>query len=217
MKLLSLFTLCATLTIPSQGALIITGVFDGPLSGGRPKGVELFATADIVSLSNFAVGSANNGGGTDGAEFFLPDQPLSAGQFFYVASSDIGFEDFFGFPAGAISNALSINGDDAIELFSASAGETVIDVFGDIGTDGSGELWEYTDGWAYRANGLPANGGTFDAANWTFSGRDALDGESSNAGAASPIPVGTWQVPEPTSALLGAIGVGLLCFLRRKP
>ena len=54
MKLLSLFTLCVTLTIPSQGALIITGVFDGPLPGGDPKGVELFATANIPDLSNFA-------------------------------------------------------------------------------------------------------------------------------------------------------------------
>ena len=203
--------------LPCQGALIISGVFDGPLSGGRPKGVELVATADIISLSDFALGSANNGGGTDGAEFVLPDQPLSAGQFFYVASSDIGFEDFFGFEAGAISNALSINGDDAIELFSATAGEIVIDVFGAVDTDGSGEPWEYTDGWAYRNNGQGLNDGIFDPANWTFSGRDALDGESSNADAASPIPVGTWQIPEPSTALLGAIGLGLLAFLRRKP
>ena len=26
----------------------------------------------------------------------------------------------------------------------------VIDTFGDINVDGTGEGWEYTDGWAYR-------------------------------------------------------------------
>ena len=55
----------------SNAGLLISGVFDGPLSGGTPKGVELFATADIADLSSYAIGSANNGGGTDGAEFVL--------------------------------------------------------------------------------------------------------------------------------------------------
>ena len=34
----------ALLAAPASGTLIITGVFDGPLPGGDPKGVELFAT-----------------------------------------------------------------------------------------------------------------------------------------------------------------------------
>jgi hypothetical protein len=50
MKMLSLRCLCVTLslTLSSTGSLIITGVFDGPLPGGDPKGVELFATTDIT-------------------------------------------------------------------------------------------------------------------------------------------------------------------------
>ena len=64
------------LTISSPGALIITGVFDGPLPGGDPKGIELFATSDIADLAQFAVGVANNGGGTDGVESILPSQAL---------------------------------------------------------------------------------------------------------------------------------------------
>ena len=64
-KRIFLATLFST-TFASNGSLIITGVYDGPLSGGTPKGIELFATADIADLSIYAVGSANNGGGSDG-------------------------------------------------------------------------------------------------------------------------------------------------------
>ena len=52
--------------------LIITGVFDGPNSGGTPKGVELFALNDISDLSVYGLGSANNGDGSDGEEYTFP-------------------------------------------------------------------------------------------------------------------------------------------------
>jgi len=48
--------------------LIITAAFDGPLPGGDPKGIELYVVNDIADLSMYGVGSANNGGGTDGEE-----------------------------------------------------------------------------------------------------------------------------------------------------
>eukprot|EP00984_Skeletonema_dohrnii_P010390 scaffold4046_cov78-Skeletonema_dohrnii-CCMP3373.AAC.1 len=49
----------------SSTGLIITGVIDGPRSGGLPKAVELYATSDIPDLSSYGVGFANNGGGSD--------------------------------------------------------------------------------------------------------------------------------------------------------
>ena len=93
MKMLSLRCLCDTLplTITSKGSLIITGVFDGPLPGGDPNGVELFATTDITDLAEFALGVANNGVGTDGVETVLPSQALSSGSFFFVATEDQDF------------------------------------------------------------------------------------------------------------------------------
>ena len=52
-------------------------------------------------------------------------------------------------------NHLSCNGDDAIELFAITGAEddptiTVVDVFGDVEVDGTGEPWEYKDAWARR-------------------------------------------------------------------
>ncbi|WP_397364132.1 T9SS type A sorting domain-containing protein [Olleya sp. R77988] len=165
--------------------LIITGVFDGPLPGGLPKGVELYVIADIADLSTYGIGSANNGGGTDGEELTFPPVAIAAGSYIYVASETVEFTNFFGFAPDYTDSALNINGDDAIELFENGS---VIDTFGDINVDGTGQAWEYLDGWAFRKPGTVANP-TFNLADWTFSGPNALDGETSNATATTPMPL----------------------------
>jgi len=182
--------------------LVITGVVDGPLSGGLPKAIELCVLTDIPDLSDYGVGSANNGGGSDGEEFTFPAGPVSAGTFLYVASEATGFADFFGFAPTHTSSAASINGDDAIELFMLGS---VVDVFGDINVDGTGQPWEHLDGWAYRNNGTGPDGSTFTIGNWSFSGPNALDGETSNGTAATPFPIGAYStctLPVPAPDLL---------------
>ena len=125
--------------------LVITGVVDGPLTGGLPKAIEICVLNNVADLSVYGVGSANNGGGSDGEEFTFPAGPASAGTFLYVATETTGFSDFFGFAPSFTSGAAAINGDDAIELFMSGS---VVDVLGDIHTDGSGQPWEYLDGCA---------------------------------------------------------------------
>ncbi|MEM6667375.1 MAG: endonuclease I, partial [Pseudomonadota bacterium] len=177
-------------------SLVITGVIDGPLPGGLPKAIELYATASIADLSVYGIRSANNGGGSDGEEFTFPSTAsAAAGQFLYVASEDTAFAEFFGFAPDFTDSAANINGDDAIELFQNGV---VIDVFGDIDTDGTGEPWEHLDGWAYRNANTGPNADIFNVANWTFSGPNALDGESSSSSASAPFPAGTFTaMPQP--------------------
>lgn len=177
-------------------SLVITSVYDGPLPGGVPKGVELYVINDIADLSIYGLGSANNGGGTDGEEFTFPADPASAGDYIYVSSEEVEFENFFGFAPDHTAGAMSINGDDAIELF--MSGE-VIDVFGQIDVDGTGTPWDHLDGWAYRVSDTGPDGATFTIDNWTFSGTNALDGETDNATATTPIPVGTYTTPPSTA------------------
>ncbi|BFT30105.1 GlyGly-anchored extracellular endonuclease Xds [Alteromonas sp. D210916BOD_24] len=192
--------------------IVISGVIDGPLSGGVPKAVELYVVNDIEDLSIYGIGSANNGGGTDGEEFTFPAQSASAGSYLYVASEIDGFTAYFGSAPDYDTSAMGINGDDAVELFKNGS---VIDTFGDINTDGNGTDWEYVDGWAYRVAGSVANNGNFSSSNWTFSGVDALDGADSNATAATPFPLATFStegggdvvdVPEPPQVTLGVCG-----------
>ena len=171
------------------GDLVISGVVDGPLSGGIPKAIEVYVVNNIADLSIYGVGSANNGGGSDGEEFTFPADAATAGEYIYVASEVVAFNDFFGFVPNYSSSAASINGDDAIELFMNGS---VVDVFGEINIDGSGQPWEYQDGWAYRADGSGADGSTFVVGNWSLSGPNALDGETVNGTAATPFPLGTY-------------------------
>ena len=117
MKTLLTILAMSLLASTAFGQLVITGVVDGPLSGGVPKAVELCAVMDIADLSEYGLGSANNGGGSDDEEFTFPAVAVSQGDFIYVASEEIGFTDFFGFAPDYISSAANINGDDAIELF----------------------------------------------------------------------------------------------------
>ncbi len=177
---------------PTEAKLLITAVFDGPLSGGVPKGIELYALEDITDLSAYGVGSANNGGGSDGEEFSLPADAVAAGEYLYIASESTAFQTFFGFSPDYVSGAANINGDDAIELFFNGS---VVDTFGDINVDGTGQLWEYLDGWAARTGGFVGPTASFDLAQWRFSGSNALDGETSNATAASPVLIAV-AVPE---------------------
>ena len=81
---------------------------------------------------------------------------------------------------------MSINGDDAIELFENGI---VIDTFGDIDMDGTGTPWDYLDGWVKRISMTGPDGAIFSIASWTFSGINMLEGDT-NAATLSPFPIG---------------------------
>ncbi|MFZ1400454.1 MAG: lamin tail domain-containing protein [Candidatus Promineifilaceae bacterium] len=191
--LVAVFIFLVSTAVPTQAIatdLLLTGVVDGPLTGGTPKAIELYVVNDIPDLSIYGLGSANNGGGSDGQEFTFPADAASAGQFIYLATEAVEFANFFGFaPDYTNGTVFAVNGDDAIELFENGS---VIDTFGDINVDGTAQPWDYLDGWAYRASSTEADGAIFNLGNWTFSGVDALDNETSNATAANPFPLGSF-------------------------
>jgi uncharacterized protein len=178
----------------TTGDLVISGVVDGPLTGGIPKAVELYVVNDIADLSVYGLESANNGAAPTGPEVSLPAQSATAGEFIYVATESPGFEAFFGFAPDVVhGGATNINGDDTLVLYQSG---NIVDVYGQIGVDGTGTAWEHTDGWAYRISGTGQDGATFAAASWTYSGTDALDGAATNAASATPFPIGTYSTDE---------------------
>ncbi len=170
--------------------LIITAVFDGPL-GGNPKVVELYAIEPIADLSAFGLGSATNGGGSDGVELTFPQHAVTAGTYLYVTSNLSAFQSYFGFAADHTSSAVNVNGDDGIELF--WNGE-LVDAFGDPTHNGTALTWNYTDGWATRRAGTSPTP-DFDLADWTLSGLDATDGCINDATCRSRAPFGTYTAP----------------------
>ena len=148
----------------SDNALTLQGILDldVPSAGSAGKAIHLVAIADIADLSEFGIGVANNGGGTDGMEEVFPVMSVSAGDNILLARSTSAMESYF---SDCYSNfehvlvagsSISQNGDDAIELYE---GETVIETFGDVNVSGSGESWEYTDSWAYKVGDSWSYGG----------------------------------------------------------
>lgn len=165
------------------GNLYIEGVIDGPLSGGTPKAIQLCANAAIADLSIYGIETANNGAAAGGEEFTFPADPLSSGDCVWVTGTFSQFNTFFGFDACYEDNAVDGNGDDVYLLYCSGS---ISDSYGPAGTDGTGQTWEYLDGWA-NANDMVPNP-TFNDTEWTYSGTNALDGETTNAGATTPYP-----------------------------
>ena len=138
--------------------LVLAGVLDLdlPEAGSTGKAVVVQALADIADLSVYGLGTANNGGGTDGQELTMPVMSMSAGDVLWVVRDADAYSNYFGADVWATMNvvvdeggdAVSQNGDDAIELF--FNGEAV-DVFGFTEVDGTGDAWEYVDAWAQRS------------------------------------------------------------------
>lgn len=209
------------LGMSAQGQLLLTSVFDGPLSGGLPKGVEIYVTEDIADLSLFQLANYNNGA-TTATAFFNLSGSATAGSFLYYAydggsgtPGTTGFTSFFGFAPTFSGSAINVNGDDAIAI-RLVADSSVLDVYGVIGVDGTGTAWEYLDGWGYRNVGTTASP-IFDEAAWTYSGVDQLEGGTTNDTTLKPVPVGTYAVPEPGTVALVGLGLGAVLFgVRRR-
>ena len=180
---------------PPTNNLVLTGAYDGPLTGGTPKGIELYALQDIPDLSKFGISSVSNGGGSSAGnvEYTFPADAVSAGTYIWLATEAPQFTTFFGFSPTYTNDVVGINGDDSIELYENGV---IIDTFGTVDCDpnASGSLcpeWDHLDGWGYR-NDDTGPDGTFVLANWFFSGPNALDGESLNSTATTPFPIGTY-------------------------
>jgi len=211
-KMIMVLAIMALAATGANAQLIITGIFDGPLTGGIPKFVEFYACDDIADMSVYGIGAANNGGGTDGVEWVFPADFVAAGTFIYVSQDSTSFYDYFGFnpdywnPTGF---AVSVNGDDAEELFYVGGVDpVVVDTFGDINMDGTGTSWDYLDGWAKRVSGTGPDGGTFVESSWIFSGINATDLCVTNDSCGSVFPLGAFTcdpaVPDDTQSF-GAV------------
>jgi hypothetical protein len=196
MKKLLMLLAVVLMASPAAAQLVITGVLDGPLSGGTPKVIELTA-CDDEDLGNFTLATAANGNAefNMGYSFTLPSQPIAAGETIYLvndANDGVAmFESYFGFAADIAMSNVSFNGDDVVGLF-GPAGE-LVDVFGEVGVDGTGQPWEYLDGWAKRTTMTGPDGATFQLGSWTFSGPNALDGATDNATSGAPFTLGQYS------------------------
>ena len=162
-------------------AIMLQGIMDFtvPSGGSDGKAIHLYVNQDVDDLSQYGIGVANNGGGTDGEEYSLPAGSATAGQHILVARSFDAMNSYMN--ASAIfdqmleaSTDISQNGDDAIELYFLGG---LVETFGDPNVDGTGEAWEYMDSWAYKVNG-----------DWTYGTVNCTDDTTTTCESSCPYP-----------------------------
>ncbi len=92
------------------------------------------------------------------------------GKTFVVASSAANYPTYYGSEANQYYGSMSGNGDDGYFLYSGgdhTAG-TLVDAYGEIGVDGTGEDWEYLDTHAERNSDINTPATTWTASEWTI-------------------------------------------------
>ena len=174
--------------LDNDGSLESKVELRGVMQTPEVKAIELYIQEDIFvsDLLYYGIGSANNGNGSDSTEFniwaghnllvetaprlFFQEEGCA-----FITNDTIRFKQFF----GPIDNnklilqqdlGMSFNGNDAIELFEKGQ---VIDVFGNIGEDGEGAAWEYTDSWAKKR--VLGQSTVFNESDWNYGSIGALD------------------------------------------
>ena len=182
---------CQVIPSTSADSLIFKGImsFDLPSSAG--KAIHFEALYPITDLSQYGIGTANNGGGSDGQEFTFPNISANAGDQILVCRDSLVLAAYLE-PDCYSSYHIVIqadeptgNGDDAYELFYNGS---LIEVFGDVNQDGTGEPWEYTNSWAFKFLG-----------NWTYGTPNCTDSSITTLSSNCPYPF--CAVSPPTSVV----------------
>ena len=187
---------------PLGDTLLITEIVDADLPGGLPKFVEITNLGAVaVDLSDYSLGIFNNGSFTlNNGVSSTPLGGTLAAAASYVISFETGdtlgnssFRTVYGIDADDLSFDAVISGNDVVILFrgvatGTGADATVVDTYGVRGTDGVGEVWEYTDGFASRRQSVTVASDTFAPSEWDFSGPGALESVDAAGVAAATSP-----------------------------
>ena len=187
--------------------LTLQGIIDFtvPAGGSSGKAIHLIANNNISDLSVYGIGVANNGGGTDSVEYVFPSISVNAGEEILLARDTVEMAMYFDSCYSNFhriiqaSSDISQNGDDAIELFHNGV---VIETFGDINVDGSGEPWEYMDSWAYKLGPTIGTPGptSFSGFDWSFGVVNCTDGSTTTQSSSCPYPFCSGGNPPPPAS-----------------
>lgn len=168
------YPFCSPMELTGVSALL----WDGSGTNGG-KFVEVRVNRNLADMSRYSLGVANNGGGTDGIEFTFPAQSANEGDYILVAREPGTIASYLGgcyngYALVIETDAMNQNGDDAIELFD---GMDVIETFGDVNVDGTGQTWDYAGSWGYKVG-----------ATWAYGGVDCGAGSTSTQSSSCPYP-----------------------------
>ncbi|MEQ8821343.1 MAG: lamin tail domain-containing protein [Sumerlaeia bacterium] len=189
-------------------AVLITEVAD-PNNEFNDRFVELYNTDAVsVDVTGWALRLYSNGGLTPGTTFTFPaTTTIPAHGFLLIGGNSFGV-NFSSSLADLNSGVINSNGDDVYELIDGSL--AVVDVFGEVGVDGTGTVWEYEDGRAERKDTITSGNATFDPNEWNIdSDAPTGDGPQDSPGGFDPkVWIGEVVVPSTGVTLDGTLDVG---------
>ncbi|MGC9332201.1 MAG: lamin tail domain-containing protein, partial [Bacteroidales bacterium] len=138
--------------------------------------VEIYnATNSSVDLSGWKIRRYANGN-TSSSDVALSGT-LNSGDTYVVAYAENYFNTAYGFNPDLSNGVISGNGDDTYELFD---GSNVVDIYGEVGVDGTGEMWEYEDSRAIRKQSVCSGNTTWTSSEWTITSANVADMDPDN-------------------------------------
>lgn len=182
----------------AQAQWLITGVCDGPLSGGGPKQVEIKNTSGgpiDLSVTNYYVNYYTNGSTTvqssNDLNALTGGATIAAGEFIVIYDSAVPFDAVYtSVPSNvtALDGVLGINGDDVVIVSTTVDNTGIIDTYGDVGVDGTGLAWEHLDSYAIRTSGPAAT--TWNAGQWNVGAVNYFDTNNTAGDVLAVFPLG---------------------------
>ncbi|WP_459211464.1 lamin tail domain-containing protein [Aquimarina rhabdastrellae] len=177
----------------SFGQVIITELADpnNSATAANTRYVEIYnISGGDVDLTGWELRRWTNGNAATTSQVDLtPLGTLSAGGFAVIAANAAAFQTAYGVAAdleGGTAGPVDSNGDDQIGLFNNS--DTLVDIFGVPGEDGSGTCHEFEDGRAERKATVTAANTTWDESEWNVWADDTVSGCTSHTNAAQDAP-----------------------------
>ncbi|MFC2109090.1 DUF5689 domain-containing protein [Bacteroidota bacterium] len=147
--------------------ILITEVADPENSVGS-RFVELYnAGTNAIDLTGWKLNKYLNGAMAVSGSGLALTGIINPQEFKII--SNVDFESLFGFASSVVSSYISANGDDVYELVDVSGNRH--DIFGEIGTDGTGMEWEFTDGSAVRLKTVTKPSTIFNRQEWNLSSK----------------------------------------------
>lgn len=156
------------LAFPFQGfsqSVIISEVAD-PSDEYQARFVELYnPTSSSVDISGWDLRRYANGN-TSSCDATIPSSTsIPAGGTYVIARDASVFNNNFSCSPELESGCITGNGDDTYELYD---GSSVVDIYGEVGVDGTGEAWEYEDAIAERNSNVCSGNTTWTSSEWTI-------------------------------------------------
>ncbi|MDO6808328.1 DUF5689 domain-containing protein [Zobellia galactanivorans] len=159
---------CAELIDEFTSEHILISELADPDNNASARFVELYNASDgALSLKGWTLERYTNANTEVGSKIDLSPLTIDAGGYVVISPNAAEFESVYGFSpdlAVGTNSPADSNGDDNLRLVDPF--DTVIDVFGVVGEDGSGTDHEFEDGRAVRKPEILKGSTTYDFKEW---------------------------------------------------